>query len=231
MNLLEMSIAEPFRRFFDKAMIFLPNLFMAVLILITGIVLGIILKSLFLKAFGEIGIDKFFGRLGAGEMMKKGGVQEPVSALLSKLIGWLTALIFAGIALSTIEIPAVEKLVDKLTHYMPSIVIALAILFIGYLVGNFLGRAALIASVNAGIKLSGLIGKAVRFTILMLSATMALEQLGIGKETVIIAFAIIFGGAVLALAIAFGLAGKDIAKEFLEKKIKGEEKKDEIEHL
>ena len=59
---------------------------------------------------------------------------------------------------------------------------------------------------------------------------MALEQLGIGRETIIIAFAIVFGGIVLALSIAFGLGGRDIAKEYLEKKLKGEEK-DEIEHL
>jgi len=66
----------------------------------------------------------------------------------------------------------------------------------------------------------------------LLAVTMALEQLDIGRGTIVIAFAIIFGGIVLALAIAFGLGGRDIAKEYLEKKIKGEEeKKDEISHL
>lgn len=42
---------------------------------------------------------------------------------------------------------------------------------------------------------------------------MALEQPGIGKETIVIAFVIILGGMVPALAIAFGLGGRDIAKE------------------
>jgi hypothetical protein len=63
---------------------------------------------------------------------------------------------------------------------------------------------------------------------------MALEQLGIGRETIVIAFAIIFGGIVLAFALAFGLGGRDAAKEYLEKKIKGdrgEDEKDEISHL
>jgi hypothetical protein len=63
---------------------------------------------------------------------------------------------------------------------------------------------------------------------------MALEQLGIGKETIVIAFAIVFGGIVLALAIAFGLGGKDTAQQYIDKKLKGqeeEEKKDEISHL
>ena len=84
---------------------------------------------------------------------------------------------------------------------------------------------------NAGIRISGLIGKLVKFTLFMFAATMALEQLGIGRETVIIAFAIIFGGIVFALAIAFGLGGKDMAKNYMEKRLFKEEEKDDIEHL
>jgi hypothetical protein len=104
-------------------------------------------------------------------------------------------------------------------------------MFCGYLLSNFLGRAALIASVNAGLKIAGLIGKLVKMTVLILAVTMSLEQLGVGSGTVIIAFAILFGGFVLALSIAFGLGGRDIAKEYLEKKMRGDEKKDEISHL
>jgi hypothetical protein len=85
--------------------------------------------------------------------------------------------------------------------------------------------------VNAGIKLSGLIGKIVKLSVFLLALTMALEQLGIGRGTIVIAFSIILGGVVIALAIAFGLGGKDIAREYLEKKIRCEEKKDDISHL
>ncbi len=60
---------------------------------------------------------------------------------------------------------------------------------------------------------------------------MALEQLGIGRGAITVAFAILFGGVVLALALAFGLGGKDIAREYLEKKIKGGDKENGIEHM
>jgi hypothetical protein len=61
---------------------------------------------------------------------------------------------------------------------------------------------------------------------------MALEHLGIGSDTVIIAFAIIFSGVVLALAIAFGLGGRDAARDYLERKLKGAEgDDDQITHL
>ena len=128
--------------------------------------------------------------------------------------------------------PAIEQILERFFLYLPNIFVAVIILFFGYLLSNFLGRAALIAAVNAGWKVSGLVGRLVKLTVFLLAVTMALEQLDIGRGTIVIAFAIIFGGIVLALAIAFGLGGRDIAKEYLEKKIKGEEeKKDEISHL
>ena len=154
-----------------------------------------------------------------------------MSVLLSRIISWLTVIIFLIIALRALDVPVVEGLLTQFLLYIPHIFIAAFIVLLGYLLGTFFGRAALIASVNAGIKIAGLIGKFVTFTVLILSATMALEQLGIGRETVLVAFAITFGGFVLALAIAFGLGGRDLAKNILQKKVRGEKLPDEIRHL
>lgn len=231
MNIFQKVIIEPFNRFLDKVVQFLPNLLISILILIVGVVLGMVLKRIFLRVFKTIGLDNISTRSGLLELLRKGGIEEPVSVLLSRLVGWITIVIFVVISARQLHIPAVERLFESLLIYLPSVFIAALILLLGYMLGNFLGRAALIASVNAGIKISGLIGKFVKFTVFILSGTMALEQLGIGRGTIIIAFAIIFGGVVLALALAFGLGGRDIAKEYLEKKLLKEEEKDDIEHL
>jgi hypothetical protein len=230
-NILETIIIEPFNRFIERLQEFLPNLLSFILILFTGIVLGLILKTIFLRFFRAIKLDKFSERSGMVETLKKGGVKEPVSVVLSRLILWLTIISFFFLSLRSINIPVIERILERFILYLPNIFVAAIILFFGYLLSNFLGRTALIASVNAGLKLAGLIGKFVKLTIFLLSVTMALEQLGIGRETMVIAFAIIFGGIVLAFALAFGLGGRDAAKEYLEKKIKGDEKKDEISHL
>jgi hypothetical protein len=230
-NILDRLLFEPFERFLDRLVQFLPDILMATLIFIFGLVLAAILRSVFLRIFHAVRLDKFSERFGMIDMLKKGGVQEPFSAILSRLIGWIIIISFSIISLRSLDIPEMEQIFQKFFLYLPNIFVAGVILFLGYLLGNFLSRAALIASVNAGIKPSGLIGRFVKLSILLLSFTMALEQLGIGKETIIIAFAIIFGGVVFALAIAFGLGGRDIAKEYLEKKIQGEEKKDDISHL
>jgi hypothetical protein len=228
---LERVLIQPFDRFVERLLAFLPDIMTSILIFVAGIVLGIILKAVFLRFFQAIKIDKFSERSGAVEMMKKGGVKEPVSVILARLLGWVTVISFLILSLRTLNIPAIEQILERFILYLPNVFVAAVIIFLGYFLGNFLGRASLIASVNAGFRMAGMIARFVKLTILLLSMTMALEQLGIGRETIIIAFAVIFGGVVFALSLAFGLGGRDIAKEFLEKKIRGEERKDEINHL
>jgi len=232
MNIFERLITEPFERCFDRAAEFLPLFFSALFIFVLGLVAGTVLKWVFTRFFRAVGIDRLSERSGAVELLKKGGMQDTVSGLLAKMIGWTTIIIFTVISMRTLEIPTFERLLESLLLYLPNIFVAVLIILTGHFLANFLGRTALIASVNAGFRLSGLAGRLVKLTIYLLAVTMALEQLGIGRETIVIAFAILFGGVILALSLAFGLGGKDIAKEYLEKKIKGEEeKKDEFNHL
>jgi len=227
-------IIESFEQFYRNVLQFLPNFLAFLLILVIGIILGRVFHALFLRIFRAVGLDKFSEKSGVIDLLRRGGIRDAVSVLLAKLVRWITIIIFAIIALRTLELPTIEGLFEKFLLYLPNVFVAAIILLFGYLLGNFFGRAALIASVNAGIRIAGVIGRFVKFTVFLLAATMALEQLGIGKETIVIAFAIIFGGVVLALAIALGLGGRDTAKEYIEKKFKGEEEeenKDEISHL
>jgi hypothetical protein len=224
-------IVEPFDKFFEKVLHFLPMLLSSFLIFIMGLAIGLILKNIFLRIFRAVKLDKFSETSGLVELLHKGGIKEPISQIIARFIGWLTIISFLIVALYSLDIPAVEQILEQFILYLPNIFVAAIILLLGYLLSNFFGRAALVASVNAGIKLSGLIGKIVKLSVFLLALTMALEQLGIGRGTIVIAFSIILGGVVIALAIAFGLGGKDIAREYLEKKIRCEEKKDDISHL
>jgi hypothetical protein len=231
MNTFERIVVEPFERLFEKILQFLPNFLTSILILIVGIVIAGIAKSLFVRIFRALKIDLHLERIGLSQALTKGGMREPVSVLFSKAIGWITLFVFMIISLRALDMPSVEQLLERLFLYLPNVFVAALILFFGYMLSSFLGRAALIASVNAGSRVSGVIAKLVRLTVFLLSITMSLEQLGIGSGTIIIAFAIVFGGSVLALSIAFGLGGRDIAKDYLERKIRGEERDDEINHL
>ena len=155
MDFLQRIIIEPFMSFSSSVLEFLPYFLSAIIIFVFGIFCGVALRVLFAKVLKTVGLDRFFERFGTPEFLKKGGVKDPLSVLLAKLVQWITIIIVTGMSLQALRIPAVEKLLATFLLYLPNILVAVVMLMIGYLLGNFLGRAALIAGVNAGIRISG----------------------------------------------------------------------------
>ncbi|MCC6346026.1 MAG: hypothetical protein IT388_02440 [Nitrospirales bacterium] len=230
-EIIEKLLIEPTRAFGERIVQFLPNLFSAFFILLIGLLAAWITRSLLARLLRLMRLDSFSERSGVNMLIRKGGIREPFSAILAQFAGCLVSFVFTIIALNSLRVPAIERLLERFFLYLPNIFVALLIVLFGYLVSSFLERAALIAAVNAGLRTAGSIGKLVRLFIFVFSFSVALEQLGIGKDTVAIAFALLFGGLVFGLSLAFGLGGKDIAKSYLEKKVFRKEKEDDIEHL
>lgn len=231
MGYMQRLFVEPFEKWYETILFYLPNILSFLLVMVVGVLFAVFLKKVLIRILRGLKIDKLSERYGVIDALSKSGIRDPLSVICAKGVGGITIIIFIVLAMGRLQIPAIQSLLEKFFLYLPNIFLAGLILIFGYLLSNFFGRAALIAAVNTGIRHSGFAGKFTKFTIFTLSATMALEQLGIGKDTVVIAFAIFFGGVVLAFAIAFGLGGQDSAKRYLEKKMNGDEEKDTIDHL
>lgn len=230
-GMFERLIVWPLTSFAEKVMQLLPNLIAAFLILLLGFIAGWLAKVVLKRLFTIIKLDGFSERIGLTAVLAKGGLHEPCSLMLARFIGGFVVFVFFLAALNSLEFEIIHGLVERFFHYLPNVFIAAALLVLAYLLGNFFGRAALIAAVNAGVRVSGLIGRGVKYLVYFLGVTMALEQLGIGRETVLLTFAIIFSGIVLALAIAFGLGGKDAARDYLEKRLREKPPEDDLRHL
>ncbi len=222
---------EPFQKFVERITGFLPSILISFVIIFVGIIIAWLLMKIITRISVFLKIDNLSDRLGVMQLLQKSGYSEPLSKLIGLLVYWIVLISFITIGLDALKIPAVEDLLTKFLLYLPNIIVACIVVIAGYVLGNFLGRAALIASVNAGVAFSGLIGKFVRFTVFIMAVTMSLELLGIGEDTVLIAFAIVFGGVVLALSIAFGLGGRDAAKDYIEKWLGEKKDEDEIHHI
>jgi hypothetical protein len=231
-NISEHILTEPLKDFMQRLLAFMPNLLTCLIIFVFGFIAAWIVKYIVSKIANLLRVDRFCAKVGITETFGKVGITEPPARLLSRVFYWLVVIIFVIIALYTLKLPAIEKLLEKFFLYLPDLFVAALLIIIGYILGNFLGRTALIASVNAGVKFSRLLGKGVKAIVVLLAFVMALEQLGIGRGTVIVAFTILFGGFVFALSLSFGLGGKDIARQYLEGKLKGEsEEKDDLTHI
>lgn len=232
MSVFDSILTDPLKDFFLRLSAFLPNLFSSLIIFVLGFIVGWLFKRIIVKVAMLLKADHFCSKIGLTEACIKVGIKGLPSRLLGRICNWIIIIVFTIIALYALKVPAIENLLERFILYLPNIFIAVLLIIIGYLLGNFLGRTILIAAVNAGLRFAGFMARGVKILIFVFAFAMALEQLGIGRNMVLVAFTILFSGIVLALALAFGLGGKDIAKDYLEKRFKGEEeKKDDIQHL
>src|SRR5260370_14401975 len=103
----------------------------------------------------------------------------------------------------------------------------------GLMAAAFLRRSVLIAAVNAALPSDRLLAGLAHAFLVVLFAAMALEHLGVGRQVILISFTILLGGVVLALALAFGLAGRELAGQALERlaRRREEEARDQLKHL
>jgi hypothetical protein len=225
------AIGVLFQDLYEKFISFLPNLITALVVLLLGLALGKLVKIVFPRLFRAVGVDKVSEMTGMKELLHKGGVKRSVSELLPMILQWLIIVIFVTVSLDALNIRTVNLLLQRFFLYLPNVFVALLIVIFGYILSNFLERSCLIACVNSGISHSGAVARLVKFNVFILSVAMALEQLGIARMSVIAAYCIIFGGVVLALALAFGLGAKDVIHKYLEEKIKSDREKDDIEHI
>lgn len=232
-NLLEKIITEPLKDFLQKLAHFLPNFFSALIVLAIGLLLAWAVKMAIIKLFKLLKFDSLSARLGVSEVLEKMAVMDSPEKLMGRFFYWLTVTIFFIVSLYLLELPTIEHLLEKLLLYLPNVLIAAIILVVGIILANFLGRATLIASVNAGIGFSGFLSRGIKTIIVLLAFVMAMEQLGIARDTVIAAFTIVFGGLVFALSLAFGLGGQSIARKYLEKRfgLDDGDKENEIKHI
>lgn len=228
------AIYDSFNKFLGKVITFLPNLLAMITILIIGFLIAWAIKILLLRFLKAIKFDRVSERWGLTHMLSKGGMSYSPANLLSRFFYWVIVLITLILGINALEVAATQNFIAQFFNYLPNLFAAIIILVIGYLVAIFLGQAALIAAVNAQMESAKLLSRSVRWFIIVLSLTMSLYHLGIAEKVIVSAFSITFGGIVLALAIAFGWGGRELAKDFLEKLYKKGEKEggpDRISHI
>ncbi len=227
-------VVESVRLFVERVLEFLLNVILMFVILAAGAVVARIIRSLVRRFLKIAGFNKFCQRSGLGEMLARGGVQQIPSELVGRILYYLIALITFFMALSALNLKATNDLISDFFGYLPNLLVALGIVATSYLLARFLRRSVLIAAVNAHMSHASAIARAVQAAVLIFGFAVALEHLSIGRTVVLAAFSITFGGIVLALALAFGLAGKDMARDFLDRTVprqKDKEPPDEMRHV
>jgi len=215
--------------FATKITAFLPELIGAIIIFIGGWFVARLVKLGVVKLLILVRFEKATEKTGVQEFLKKGGIVKTPSEILGSLVYWFIMILVLIASLDALGLPIVSDLLNSIFLYIPNVVAAIIVLILGFLVGNLLSAVVRTAASNAGFKAADGMGKLALYAIVVFSVAIALNQLDIGEDIVAAAFIIAFGAFALALALAFGLGGRDAAAEYLKRWL--EEKKTSAKKL
>ncbi|MFB3855428.1 MAG: hypothetical protein ACE148_16630 [Vicinamibacterales bacterium] len=233
--LLQDVLRRTLTGFADRATAVAPNILAMLIILVAGIVLGGAFRWFVRLGLSAVHFDRFARRSGISVVLEKGGMRGDPSNAISLAFGWFIVGLFVILAIGALNLDLALGLLSRAFLYLPRFLVALAILVLGSMLAAFLRRSVLIAAVNAGLPAARPLAFGVQGTVIVLAFAMALEHLGVGHQVILTSFAILFGGLVLALALAFGLAGRDMAREVLERMAarsrQAEESEDTLRHI
>ncbi|HEU4345670.1 MAG TPA: hypothetical protein VFU31_29325 [Candidatus Binatia bacterium] len=203
--------------FVTKIGVFLPNLLFALAIILLGWVLCNLIKRIVVRLLRVCQFDALADRTGIKQVLERGGIRQTASDIVGLLVFWFLFLIAIVTTLETLNLSGATDTLHTIYLYIPKIVAALVVLILGLYFANFLETVTRTSCANAGLQQAVSIGRAVYVGTVVFVVAGIFEILDIASEIVIWAFILVFGALCLALALAFGLGGRDVAARFLEK--------------
>jgi hypothetical protein len=227
------ELTQAYHEFGRELAHLLPRLIEMLIIVLLGWLIAYVLKKIVRGIMRLARFEKLSDHAGASQLLNK--VALPSSTeLLSRLVFWVAWLGFILLGVSVLGIVELQEEISRFFIFLPHLFVALCIIFFGLMAASFFSRAALLAGVNANLPSARLLSLSIRTIIIIFVVSMAFEELGLADQTMLVAFGIAFGALMLGLALAFGIGGQDLARQFLERRMvhkKKEEREDELSPL
>lgn len=191
-------------------------------------VLGAILR----RSLNGIDFDHRVAQWGYPALAEWSPSRSP-TRLVTRAVAWTMMLIGLLIGISAFDAELTSALALRLFAYLPNVLAAVLVLAVGNIIAGFLARSVLIGAVNMNLQYAGLLSAGVKWLVTVLTVAMALEHLSIGGNIIRLAFGILFGGIVLALALAVGLGSKELVSRSLDEvgRTSSQNRREPVGHL
>ncbi len=205
------TLLQPLQNALSTFLSFLPQLVGAIVILIIGYIVAKVLQAVVGRVLQAIGFDGWMEKGGIKQFFDRAQTNYTPATVIGRLVFWLVFIIALTMATDALGIPQVSAVLGQLIAYIPSIIAAILILILAALLANFL------AGIVRGATGSDMLSSIARYAIIVYAAFAALTQLGIAVQLTANTFLIVLGAVALAAAIAFGIGGREVARDILEK--------------
>lgn len=225
------SVTQPVSAMLQKILLSLPDIVGAALLLVLAYFGGKVISRLISSLLTNAGFNRILAKLGVGTdpsdynlLLSKMGIGEAASPGLrtpSEILGGLAfaAIVLLGFveALHLVGFDSVAVLVMRFVNFCGDVLLALVIFGVGLFISSIVTRTIFAGGSPQARSLALL----ARGSILGLAGAMALQQMGLAEPIINLAFGILLGAVGLAVAIAFGLGGKDVAAQLLRDLVQG----------
>lgn len=197
---------------------FVPNLVVAIIILILGWLVGALFGRAIWQVFRSLRVDEALRRAGFESFLRRGGINLDSGAFIGGLVKWFVILVFLIGSFNVLGLSQVNAFIsDVVLLYLPRVIVAALVLLVGGVVGDITSRVVVTAAKTAEVHSAHFAGTMAKWAIWIFAILVALSQLGIAagfSQT-------LFTGAVIAISLAlglsFGLGGQEAASRFIEK--------------
>ena len=198
----------------DSVIGFAPELIGAFVILILGIIIAPIFGGIVKKLVKLTKIATLSEKTGLSNTFENLGLHFTFSSVIGKLVKWFFLIAFLIAAMDVLNWTSVTDFLKEIMFYIPNVIVAIIILAVGLIAGQFVKKAVITGLKTTGsIKNPELLGNIAQWSLVVFATLAALLQLGIAERLI----EILFAGVVITLALSFGLGGKEKAARFLDR--------------
>lgn len=220
------DLSDELNDILKKIIDFVPNLIGAILILLIGYWVASLIAGIVRRSLRRMRFDRAIHTSPIGNSVSR--VIESPSHLTGAIVFWLLFLGAVSLAISALNLPVLNQLLAAIYAYIPNVIAAVLI----FLVAGTVSTAAVgfTSRVMGRTALAKIIATVIPAVVMSLAVFMILNQLGIARDIVNILFTAIVGSVALGLALAFGLGGRDVARDILEQAVaKARDNQDTVE--
>ena len=202
---------EPLQQAISVFLSYIPQLIGTIVILIIGYIIARVLQAIVTRVLKSVGFEDWMERGGIKRFFEQAQTQETPSSILGKIAFWFVFIIAITMAANALGIQQISGFLNQLIAFIPSIFAAVLILLLAGILANF------VSGIVRGATGSGLLGTVAQYAIIIYAAFAALTQLGIAVELTAPTFLIVLGAVALGAAIAFGIGGREVARDIVER--------------
>jgi flagellar biosynthesis protein FliQ len=220
MNQLELDfnlLIAPLRAFLVQAADFVPRLILALVVILVGWLLAKAARFAIVKGLRAVNFHIVTQRAGLDGFLRDGGIAADTTEIIGLVIYWLVILGALVVGFNSLGLTYVTDVLGRVILFVPKVLVALLVLAFGAYFARFIANAITAYCRNVHIQDAELLGRLAQYAIVTFVVLIALDQVNIGGDIVRQSFLIILAGVVFALALAFGLGGKEWAAELLER--------------